>query len=219
MIIFYGVTNDCKRVKEIHMGNTKLISIIVLIVLMIIGIASCTSYEGEKKEFETYREITPDEFAEAVYNIYGVEVESEYKENSGYHILDCPWIEVQGVRIPNTSYRIYDNSEDARSRFEDYYCRYIVLQEEDPDEVETVFLEDRGYIIYDDYYQSRIVSEIGSDLFVGETYDTRVYGCIYYYDSIIIYVDAVGLQDSSAILAIEFLEELGLPYMPLNNEE
>lgn len=195
------------------MKNTKLMTLMILTVFIIISLTGCYRF----------RRITPEEFIDAIDEVYENERKTELRvRNRGYQEAASGHYGDDGLSFSNDIYRIYDNSEDARLRFDEYCEVFIEVQESNPDSVEIVDLDDRGYIIFDDVvqlvgYEEYCIHEDGQFQSVIDEYfyDVRRFGCIYYYDNIVIVISSITHVsiDANNDHKIELLDALGLPHM------
>lgn len=193
------------------MKRTRKKYILLILICLVSVVIACSRFKTVKEE----------EFINLIYKVYGEEL--EFKQCIGGYKEATDTIHgADGTSDSSLIYRIYDDEEDARVRFEEYCEDFDEINENNPDSVEIVIVsEDRGYIIYDDVIRIESYSEF-SDFVNGElqtvcfdtSYSARRFGCIYYYDSTIIVineVETIGTQNIDK--AIELLDELGLPHM------
>lgn len=204
----------------------KILSVVLLVVVLV-SVASCSYNKVNMNKFE---EITPEEFCEAYYNEFEVEVEP-YENNYETRIL-ADSLESSIV------YHQYFDEDEAREVFEEAYERRVEYYEDNWENIQMNMASDRGYIIYDitgseeiaeanqeslrhvwsRYTHEVYVPAIGWEQEEPTEYEltnenVREIGCFYYYHNIYIRATFIANRDADPSEFIAFLDELGLPYL------
>lgn len=185
-------------------------------ILIILVIFTATCFVGCYR----FKKIEVEDFIDTVQEIYGEELELKHCIG-GYSEATNTTHGADGTSSSSLIYRIYDDEEDARLRFEEYCDEFQESQEENKDAVRIEISHNSGYIIFDDVSQVSSFSIYNSPAYVDEMHevtdiyynDARRFGCIYYYDSTIIVINSVEPFDTDIDSTIELLDALSLPHM------
>lgn len=194
MIMFYW-----KRV--FNMKKTKISIFMVSAICTVMILTGCF----------TYSDIESEEFIDTVYKVCGETIDLIYYDE-GYYEASNNTNMYDGLFYSTITYRLYDDSEDASMLFEEYCNEFLAIQEENEDLVRIDISDGKGYIVFDDNVQQHVLHESGENVSVVEL-NNRRYGCIYYYDNVVVVISSVEPLDAEIDQTIELLDELGLPHM------